>query len=104
MKIECNHDDELEQLRETNRRLHRRVQAIEGEKRYQNAWSDGYRAGSSSAYDRAKKDFDKRMADYKHATRTEMAKLRDQSNQEITSGTSGVSGCSERKEQINETR
>jgi flagellar biosynthesis/type III secretory pathway protein FliH len=72
--------EEIEQLRETNRRLHRRLQAIEGEKRYQNAWGDGYRSGESNGYEKARKNFDKRMGDYKHATRIEMEKLRSQSN------------------------
>lgn len=71
---------EIEQLRETNRRLHRRVQVDENTPLFSRGSSWGYSRGVKNTEERLTKEFEKRMADYKNATRKEMRRLRDMAN------------------------
>lgn len=63
---------EIQALKDTNAKLHRRVQVAESK----NAWRDGYEAGRKQRLVDRDKELEKRIEQYKHSTRTQMAKLR----------------------------
>lgn len=71
---------QLSEARETNKRLNRRVQDLESKiakgRMYQMGWSAGWSSGRDDAEERAKKHYERKLAEYKHATRDEMRKLR----------------------------
>jgi len=62
---------------ETNRSLHRRVQEMEGKFQREHYYGWGYKLGVEKTTVRERAAAEKRLADYKHATRTEMAALRE---------------------------
>ena len=71
---------QLSAARETNKRLNRRVQDLESKiakgQMYQMGWSAGWNSGRDDAEERARKHYEQKLAEYKHATREEMRKLR----------------------------
>ena len=71
---------EIEQLRKTNRRLHRRVQIDENAPLFARGQKWGYSQGVKKTEERLTKKFEKELADYKNATRKEMRRLRDLTN------------------------
>lgn len=67
---------ELAEARNTNSRLNRRAQNAESAIKNNDIWFRGFSEGSIAERERNKKRLEQSMADYKHATRTEMSELR----------------------------
>ena len=68
--------DLLAQARDTNQKLNRRCQELQSAITGHDHYSWGFRSGYEAAQKNAEKLYEQKLAEYKHATRKEMERLR----------------------------
>jgi hypothetical protein len=68
---------DLETLKETNKKLNRRLQELESKIIKNNLWGMGFKAGYEKGCVDGAKNAERKLAEYKHSTREELRKARN---------------------------